>query len=341
MSIARIRALAIVVAVLAASALVTACGANNEASDKKGASDTRGAGGGDRPTFYGVIHGSPGADPYWALFFKGAKTAAKQENVNLKLLGTPKFSVQAWADLVNSAIAAKPNGLLMTFPSPEAVDAPVRQAIEKGLPVIAWDTNDSRPAAKRLPYLAYVGVDYVKIGVLAAQRSLKDSKPKRAVCAIHEVGQLGLEQTCQGFTRVMKAAGVPVDKIEISAADPTKAAEQARGYLTSHSDADLIFTQGPPPAEAVSKVLEEQKLGDKVHHITGVLTAQNVKLLEQGKLVAVIDQAPFLQGYMAVTMMNLRVRYNLLPNNPAMTAESVVDRSNMVAVAQLAEEGLR
>jgi simple sugar transport system substrate-binding protein len=64
-------------------------------------------------TFYYVSHGGP-ADPWWAPVIKGSQDAAKLLNVKVVYSGPEKFSVQALVDLLNSAIAARPNGITST-----------------------------------------------------------------------------------------------------------------------------------------------------------------------------------------------------------------------------------
>jgi simple sugar transport system substrate-binding protein len=137
----------------------------------------------------------------------------------------------------------------------------------------------------------------------------------------------------------MESAGVSVDKIEITATDPSKAAEQARGYLTNNP-VDVIFTQGPPPAFPVIKVLDEEGLNEEVIHITGVLTPEIIEPIREGKVLAVVDQAPYLQGFQAVVQMDLYLRYNLLEGTDT-TAEQVVDQSNIGPVEELIEKRIR
>src|SRR5205823_8765301 len=106
--------------------------------------------------FYAVIHGNAN-DLYWAQFRKGVEDASRQVGVTTKLLATEQFSVQKYTDLLNSAIAAKPDGLIASIPDVKAADEPLRRAISRGIPVIAVDSGDPRPRAQRIPYLELIG----------------------------------------------------------------------------------------------------------------------------------------------------------------------------------------
>jgi simple sugar transport system substrate-binding protein len=286
------------------------------------------------------VHGNAN-DLYWAQCRKGVEDASKQMGVTTELLATEQFSVQKYSDLLNSAIAARPDGLIASIPDVRAADGPLRDAIGKGIPVITVDTGDSRPPDKRIPYLMLIGNDNGVAGRAAAQRILKERKPRRAACPVHEPGNVGLEARCQGFIDVMKAAGVPVDKFEISATDPTQATETVRSYFKSHKDTDAIMTMGPPPGDEVIKALDELGLTGKVMHVGNVLTPELLKAVQDGKLLALIDFQPYLQGYLAVVDSYLYKKDGLVPNNDIYVSGGVVDKSNAAQAAAGVEAGIR
>ena len=57
--------------------------------------------------------------------------------------------------LLEQAIATNPDGLAVPIVSSEAFDGPLRKAIEKGIPVVAFNIPDQRPKEERIPYLTY------------------------------------------------------------------------------------------------------------------------------------------------------------------------------------------
>ena len=109
-------------------------------------------------TFYIVSHGGP-ADPFWGVVIKGMNDAAKVYPVEAKYFGPEKFSVQELVNLLNSAIAAKPDGLAVTITDPKALDEPLRRAIQQGIPVVAINVADPRPEGERIPYSSRSGPD--------------------------------------------------------------------------------------------------------------------------------------------------------------------------------------
>ena len=98
-------------------------------------------------TFFSVIHGDV-SDPFWAVYRKGLVDASKLYNVQIKDLGTQVTSVQAEVDLFNSALAAKPDGIITTIPDPQAFEESLKRAADQHIPVIAVNVADPRPAAQ-------------------------------------------------------------------------------------------------------------------------------------------------------------------------------------------------
>jgi simple sugar transport system substrate-binding protein len=329
----RTRAAAALAAV-AVPAVIAACGgASDDRQDSAPAASAK-------LRLYAVIHGNAN-DLYWAQFRKGIEDASRHEGVTTKLLATEQFSVQKYNDLLNSAIAAKPDGLIASIPDVKAADEPLRRAVGRGIPLVTVDSGDPRPRDQRIPYLVLIGNDNGLAGRAAAERMLKERKPKRAACPIHEAGNTGLEARCQGFIDTMKAAGVPVDKFEISATNPTEATETVRSYFKSHPETDAIMTMGPPPGQEVITALDEQGLTGKVMHVGNVLTPELLDAVNAGKMLALIDFQPYLQGYLAVVDTALYRRYGLVPNNDIYVSGGVVDKSNAAQASAGVKAGIR
>ena len=132
---------------------------------------------------------------------------------------------------------------------------------------------------------------------MAAKRMLNVRKPKRAICAIHEVGHVGLEARCKGFMKVMSEAGVPVEKLDIGT-DPTAAVEIFKSYFAKNPDTDAILTLGPLGTNPAVKFLKEQNLTGKVLHGTFDMDEVTLKAIKDGITLFAVDQQQYLQGYL-------------------------------------------
>jgi simple sugar transport system substrate-binding protein len=314
--------------VLSIPALVAACGGDDdgEEGDEREAAPTGQA---DIGEIRSVTHGTPG-DPFWAVYRKGLDDGSEQFGVKLTDEAPEQFSVQALADLLNSAVAAEPAGIIATITDPAAVDAPLRQAIEQGIPVIAVNVPDTRE--DRIPYLFYVGGDEELGGRVAAQRMLEEKTPARAACAIQEVGHVGLQARCKGFTDVMQEAGVTTDTVPIEGGDPTRSAEVLRGYFTDREETDALFTLGPQGATPAIQVLEEQGLTDKITHMTFDLSQEQVDQIKAGNILGTVGQQQYLQGYLPILFLRLNLEHGFTLASDVLTGPFLVDSSNLSQV---------
>jgi simple sugar transport system substrate-binding protein len=296
--------------------------------------------GGERYTFYVVEHGSSG-DPYWEVVKKGAEDAAELYGVKLTWLNPEQFSIQKVVDLLNSAIAANPDGLITTIIDAEAVEPPLRQAIEDdGIPVIAIDIPDTRPFPERIPYLFYIGPDDYLGGRRAAEQMLEEGPVEQAACAIHEQGSIGLELRCKGFTDVIEAAGGTVDKLDIGQ-DPTKVQQVEQSYFAANPDARAILTLGPVGAIPTIQFLEDQGLAGEILHGSFDLDPTTNESIKDGSTLFTIDGQPYLLGYQGIAMLYLHNRYGFTLGSDVVTGPAIVDEGNIEQVEQLTEERVR
>jgi len=292
--------------------------------------------------FYIVSHGGPG-DPFWGVVMKGMEDAVAlinkgtDDTINATYSGPAKYSVEKLVDMINSAVATRPDGIAVTITDANAVEEPLRRAIEMGIPVIAINVPDHRPVGENIPYHFYVGADEYLAGEKAARRILEGKKPERAIVTIHEIGHKGLELRAEGFIEVMTEAGVPAEKLA-TLLDPTQAIEILKGYFSKHPETDAIFTVGSIPSDYVIDFLKEQDLvGDVVHGAFDV-SGYTVEAIREGITLFTISQQQYLQGYLPIHFLYLYNKYNFLPANDVLTGPGFIDVSNVESVVELAEQ---
>jgi simple sugar transport system substrate-binding protein len=297
----------------------------------------------EKMKFYVVSHGGP-ADPFWGVVMRGAEDAGKEYNVDVTYLGPEKFSIQKLVDMVETAVADKPDGLVVTVTDAKALDGPLKSAIsEKGIPVVAINVPDMRDVDKRIPYLAYVGADDYKVGIEAARRMLKEfapNKPKRGVVSIHEVGHAGLEARARGITEIFTQAGIPVEKLATSP-NSSETYQAIDAYLTKNPDTEAVFCLGPLDTHPTLKLLEEKDLVNKVKLGAVDLSGIMIKAIKADKLVFTVEQQQYLQGYLPINLLILYNKYGLIPHDDILTGPAIVDKSNVAIVEEMVTKKYR
>ncbi|MER9002660.1 sugar ABC transporter substrate-binding protein [Mesorhizobium sp. M0862] len=290
-----------------------------------------------RLKFYAVTHDILG-DVFWEVFRNGLMDAAQRYDVDVEHLRPGKFSPEIQAGLIEGATYALPDGIISTIPEVAAVDAPLRNAIARGIPVIAINAKDPRPKGERIPYLFYIGGDDTNAGRIAGDYLIKETPPRAGMCVDHYL----YEHIChsdryRGFDQAFFAKGLPVDRLRVPGGDAEACARAVASYLMENESVDAVATLGPPGAQAVldaRKLLPPQR---KWSHITFDVAQLQIDGIRSGEIVATIDSQQYLQGYLSVQQMWMHVEQGFTMADDIYTGPAVVDARNIDA----AEAGVR
>ena len=143
-------------------------------------------------TFAMVTHSDEGS--FWSVVKKGAQAAAKAEGV--KLIWSPSNNdPQKEAQLIDAAVSQKVDGLAVSVPNADAIRGSLQKAKSAGIPIITLNSGETD--SKALGAITHVGQDEVVAGRGAGTR-IKQEGVKKVLCIIHEQGNIGLQQRCQG-----------------------------------------------------------------------------------------------------------------------------------------------
>lgn len=292
-------------------------------------------------TFYSVSHASL-VSPYWVTVKKGVDLAASIVNTKVVFLAPEEFSIKAEVDMLESAIEAKPDALIVAITAHEPMDEPLRRAIRLGIPVVAFDTADPRPYPERIPYLGYVGMADYLCGKWMALRSLKEFKPTRAVIAEHEPGATYSVVRVQGITDAFKEMGVadvPLDRLDVTM-DPAKMSEILKSYLLAHPDCNLAFSLGDVCIHPFLMTLREMGLAGKTFMSTVNVNDEAIEAIKKGEMICAIGEQPFAVGFIPIVWMYLHLKIGYLPPDILPTGPAIVDKETLnIALKQIEKAG--
>ena len=128
-------------AIAGASVLVVgiaSCSSTGGKPEEKGGGMGAGQANTPRATVAMITHEVPG-DSFWDLIRKGAQAAADKDNIELRYSNDPEAPNQA--NLVQSAIDSKVNGIAVTLAKPDAMAPAVKAALDAGIPVVAFNSG--------------------------------------------------------------------------------------------------------------------------------------------------------------------------------------------------------
>jgi simple sugar transport system substrate-binding protein len=212
-------------AVLAlASALALGCGDGGRSGD---ASADRGD-----VRIVVITHGQS-ADPFWSVVANGARDAGRDLGVRVQYQAPPGFDMVEMSNLIRSTVAARPSGLVVSIPDPDALGESIRAAVAAGVPVVS--INSGADAYRELGVLAHVGQTEYEAGYAGGER-LGEAGVRRALCINHEVGNLAQDQRCRGMADALAAAGGTVSVLAVNLADPDDTQQRVANALRADPD---------------------------------------------------------------------------------------------------------
>ena len=279
-----------------------------------------------------VTHAAPG-DTFWDIIRKGANAAAAKDNVTLKYSSDPSSGNQA--NLIQSAIDSKVDGIAVTLPDPPAIEPVVKKAIAAGIPVVAFNAGIGAYASSGA--LSYFGSDESLAGQTGGKRAA-DEGYKHVLCVVQFQGQVQLEARCDGVKSTFTGS---YDKIYVNGSDLPSVRSTISAKLKQDPSIDFIVTLGAPIAlnaiDAIKDAGSKAKLG------TFDFNPQIPPKIQSGELQWAIDQQPWLQGYMSVDSLWLyKANGNILGGGkPTLTGPFLVDKTNVDFVGKFAAGGTR
>jgi simple sugar transport system substrate-binding protein len=324
------------VAVAALTALVLAgcsSGSGGKKAEESGANASAGKATTPRMTVALVTHQAAG-DTFWDIVRKGAEAAAAKDNIKLVYSADPNAGTQA--NLVQNAIDQKVDGIAVTLAKPDAMKDVLGKAKAAGIPVVGL--NSGLSDWKKLGLLEFFGQDESVAGEALGKR-LNEEGAKNAVCVIHEQGNVGLTQRCDG---VKKTFSGTLDTLYVNGTDMPSVKSTITAKLKQDSGIDHVIALGAP--YALTAVQSVSDAGSKAKVATFDLNKDLTTAISKGTIEFAVDQQPYLQGYLAVDSLWLyknNGNYSGGGEQPVLTGPAFVDKSNVASVAQYAVKGTR
>ncbi|MEV5619293.1 sugar ABC transporter substrate-binding protein [Streptomyces bacillaris] len=321
-----------VLAVALAAAGCSSTGGKRAEERAAAAAEGRAAVNTPRWTFAMVTHSGDG-DTFWDIVQKGAEQAAVKDNINFLYSHNDEGNQQA--QLVQTAIDKKVDGLIVSLAKPDAMKAVVAKAVKAGIPVVT--VNSGSAESKEFGALTHIGQDETIAGE-AVGDELNERGRKKALCVLHEQGNVGHEQRCAGAKKTFDGT---MQNLYVDGTNMPDVTASIEAKLQSDKSIDAVVTLGAPFADAA--VQAKQTAGSKAEINTFDLNAKVVTGLQTEKLGFAVDQQPYLQGYQAVDLLWL-YRYNrnvLGGGQPVLTGPQIITAADADALADYTKRGTR
>jgi simple sugar transport system substrate-binding protein len=291
--------------------------------------------------------GGPQGGPFASIVYNGARLAEEQTGCDVEYVWS-EWNPEMMVRQFSQAIGRNPDGIaIMGHPGDPALGPLIDQAREKG--IIVTSQNVALPESEG-QYKAQ-GFGYVGAKNYTAGQNLASGLIDR--CDVGEgdtafvwglLAQEARGQRTKGVIDRLEEVGVAVEYLEISDAtnkDPAQGIPTFASFMASNPDVDIAVTDhGALTATLPAYLGAAGKSGEEICTAGFDLSAATVEGLQSGDIDVVLDQQPFLQGYLPIIQLYLTAKFGFAGMNID-TGAALITPDHVDAVAALAEAAIR
>ncbi|MCB1489427.1 MAG: substrate-binding domain-containing protein, partial [Bauldia sp.] len=285
-----------------------------------------------------VVHGSA-SDPYWSVVKRGVDDAKALTGAQIDYYNPQVFDVVEQARLLDAAIAAQPDGIAVSIADADAMKAGVEKAVAAGIPVVVLDSGEA--PGYEFGANGYVGTvsEYdsgVKAGKLLASQGIL-----KVVCINHEVGNVSLDERCQGLNDGLAPSGGGTEVVAVTP-DPADITRRTEAYLSAHSDVQAVFAMGAGAANPLIPYFKDHELFGKIGLYTFDISPEVLDSIIAGEMGFGMDAQQYLMGYLPAMYLVQMATNGIMPINSTYTGPLFVDTpAKATAILTLAKQGIR
>lgn len=279
-----------------------------------------------------LVSHAPDSDPWWNTIKNAMKEASERLDVKVLYRNPSTGDLADMARIVEQAVASNPDGIIVTIADFDVLKNSLENATKKGIPLLTINSG-THQQSQALGALMHIGQPEYQAGFMAGEKA-RQAGVKQFVCVNHYITNPSSVERCQGYA---DALGVTLEANMLdSSQDPSHIEKKVQAYLRSHPATDGILTLGPTSAIPVINLVNKMRLQTQVHFSTFDLSDEITQAIIQGTIDFAIDQQPYLQGFMAVTILALNIRYGIVPSNDMYSGPAFITQKNVRQVQDLA-----
>ncbi|MDZ4309911.1 MAG: sugar ABC transporter substrate-binding protein [Cypionkella sp.] len=295
-----------------------------------------------------AVVGGKADDPFFAKVKKGIDdatlvVAARGGTVNYLMLQNYDNIGGDAANLVRTAISQGASVIAVPNWVPDAQDEAIKAAMDAGIPVLLYNSGGA-DKAKELGAINYIGNEEYPAG-LAAGAYFGSHGFKNVICVNTVPGAQNLEDRCKGVADGIAKEGGVSTQLPLPASsfgDPTAVAEAIKATLMKDPTINGVATISAADANSAAIGIEQATLTGKVQLASFDMDGAGLDRIKAGTQLFAVDQQPWLQGFLAVSMADAYVSFGTaIATAPVLTGPGIVDTANVDATIAGAAAGFR
>ena len=269
---------------------------------------------------------------------QGMRDAADMLGVEAEFTGVEGVDLEGQANMVREAVAAGCDGIALNIIHATAFDEVVREALDKGVPVVAFNVDGTYGKGV---HLSSVNQDLYGAGRTLGERAAEHlAEGAKVLIAMHDEGISALEDRARGIQEVIAEEKGATWETVVTGIDPEKAAEIIGEKLEADVAIEAVLCTGQADTEGAGLALE-RGVGKRDYYAAGFdLSPEILRLVKEGVIDFTIDQQPYVQGFYPVVQLTLYCRYGIEPSDMDSGA-GIINRENADGVMEFSARGYR
>jgi ribose transport system substrate-binding protein len=238
------------------------------------------------------------AQQFWLTVKQGADAAGAELNAEIIWQGPAKETeIAKQIGIIEDMISRKVDAIVMAACDENALVSTIQRAVDSGIPVITIDSG----VKSELP-LSFVATDNIagaKAGAVELARLIGGEGPVAQIPIVP--GAATSEMRQQGFEEGMAAyPGASIVATQFCNSDVAKAMDVTRDMLTANPELKGIFAACEAAAIGAAQALKTVGRAGEVKLVGFDAAKEQVDLLRDGTIHALVVQSPFQMGYQGV-----------------------------------------
>lgn len=293
-----------------------------------------------------VIAGSE-ADGFFNLIKKGVDDATLVVTANggkvtyLRTKNYDNFGPDL-VGLIQTAVSQNVQGIAIPVWVPDAQVPALQEAAKKGIKIMMY--NSGADVRESISGMNYFGSDEYVAGVAGGEYLAKHGA-KNIICHIQIPGAVNLETRCKGVKDGAEKNGSKVTNLPLPAnldQNATGTAEAIKAELIKDESIDAVITLAAWASDSAASAIEQAGKNGKVQLGTFDMSPAVLDRIKGGTQTFAIDQQPYLQGFLATTMLAANIDFGTsIPTIPVLTGPGIVDAANIDAALAGVAKGAR
>lgn len=286
---------------------------------------------------------------FWQSIKKGMDDACAQFEAECQLIfTTPNGDLQKHLQNLDTVVEQGVDGIVTVIVNDDLYDEAIKKAVDKGIPVITANVDDSQGAAGNARN-AFVGQDLFEAGYVLMKglyAKIPADQPVHALLGLSRPGESWAEARIGGAKKFLD---------EVKAAEPNR--QISYEVIDSSNDISVTasricqYVQGKPETNAyvdagfwgagAGECLRD--LGIKpgqLHMATFDLVPVVLDEMKKGYVDITIDQQPYYQGYLPILQLAMMKKFGLSAFD-VNTGKAVVEPKDLEQVEKFMSMGVR